>query len=323
MAQIEAPESCNLGTRTPCLFYKLIVASILQEKRLIPGKFINKYGDEICPIATLSVPSGLKWQVKLQKSNEKLWFQEGWQEFVDYHSVRAGFLMIFKYEGRSHFNVHIYDLTVSEINYSCGALGSLQQNHESQCLEPHKKDIDEIFGNDTSKERLCLGEKACDLGAELQSSHDISLQADDCELTNTSDNEPEQVGTQRAEGKCPDLKIAAEALTKRSRVVTTEDKERAVRAAQMHGTDNPFFRVIIRPSTVYKGFSLNIPVSFGRRYLSHWSSFITLQNSNGAKWAVRCVHNKYLSFSLWNQQSTFGLHAYKIKRLSGKANPEP
>lgn len=52
------------------------------------------------------------------------------------------------------------------------------------------------------------------------------------------------------------MKITSETFTRRWRAVTPEEKERAVRAADMFKSDNPFCKVILRPSYVYRGFLL-------------------------------------------------------------------
>ncbi|KAF9684237.1 hypothetical protein SADUNF_Sadunf04G0097000 [Salix dunnii] len=136
------PDGSDSPARKSCMFYKLMVASILNEKKLkIPKKFVNKYGDELSSIATLTVPCGGICLVELQKVNGKLWFHKGWHEFVECYSIRVGYFLVFLYEGKSNFNVHMYDLTVSEIKNPCNSISQLQESsHDNPCLSPHEKD---------------------------------------------------------------------------------------------------------------------------------------------------------------------------------------
>ncbi|XVE66902.1 hypothetical protein DITRI_Ditri08aG0117300 [Diplodiscus trichospermus] len=77
---------------------------------------------------------------------------------------------------------------------------------------------------------------------------------------------------------------------RRWRDVTTEEKQSAFLAAAMFKPDNPFCRIIMRPSYAYKGVLLHIPRCFARRYLNGVNGTITLQVSEGKKWPVCCIH---------------------------------
>ena len=105
-------------------------------------KVVNKYGNELSSIATLTVPCGRICLMELQKVN-KLWFHKGWHEFVECYSIGVGYFLVFMYEGKStsNFNVHMFDMTVSEIKNPCNTLVRLQEsNHEYPCLLLHEED---------------------------------------------------------------------------------------------------------------------------------------------------------------------------------------
>ena len=59
-------------------------------------------------VATLIAPYGGIWQVGLKKSDNNIWFCNGWQDFVEYHSICYGYFLVFKYEGISSFHVLIH-----------------------------------------------------------------------------------------------------------------------------------------------------------------------------------------------------------------------
>ncbi|XAR59496.1 hypothetical protein NMG60_11015351 [Bertholletia excelsa] len=83
----------------------------------IPDDFAKEYWTELFNYATLAVPSGQVWQVRVKKANKMLWLCEGWREFAEYHSIHCGFFLVFNYVGNSKFNVLIFDLSGCEIHY--------------------------------------------------------------------------------------------------------------------------------------------------------------------------------------------------------------
>ncbi|XP_056684700.1 B3 domain-containing transcription factor VRN1 [Spinacia oleracea] len=105
----------------------------------IPEKFVRKFRKELSTTSILKVPSGEAQKVAIVKEGNKLWFQNGWQEFVEYFSINYGFLILFKYEGNSNFSVHIFDPTACEISY---------QRHEPFPQELDDDDDDDDFDDD-------------------------------------------------------------------------------------------------------------------------------------------------------------------------------
>lgn len=90
----------------------------------MPKKFTRMYGQELSSKALLTVPNGGVWQVGLEKANGQIWFCDGWNKFIDYYSIKFGFLLLFKYEGdSSSFQVLIFDRSASEIQYPHGDHG--------------------------------------------------------------------------------------------------------------------------------------------------------------------------------------------------------
>ncbi|KAK3195659.1 hypothetical protein Dsin_026969 [Dipteronia sinensis] len=65
----------------------------------------------------ITVPNDRVWRVGLRKEEGKVWFCDGWHDFVEYHPIRAGHFLVFKYEKNSNFRVLIFDITGCEIQY--------------------------------------------------------------------------------------------------------------------------------------------------------------------------------------------------------------
>jgi len=84
---------------------------------MIPRKFVEKYGEGLSNAICLKTPNGAKWKLNLVESDGKIWFEKGWKEFAEYHSLAHGHLLLFKYQRSSHFLVHIFEKSALEINY--------------------------------------------------------------------------------------------------------------------------------------------------------------------------------------------------------------
>ncbi|TYI45493.1 hypothetical protein E1A91_D13G040500v1 [Gossypium mustelinum] len=246
------PTGPSLPHKKSCIFYKLMVASILHDKKLkIPNKFVKKFGHELSSIATLNVPSGRLWLVELRKENKRVWLD---------------------------------------------------------CDHDRKKRKNSTF--------LDQKNNVDDLRATVQSTRDKGIQFNGVELTSAADEGGLNFlnGTQKNTKEIkqeiePDIDeykslgkfIVKEELPamnsprsdhKKRRDAMAEGKQIALRAAAMFKPDNPFCRVILRPSYVYKGIFLHIPRCFALRYLNGVDGIVTLQVSEGKKWPVRCIYGQ-------------------------------
>ncbi|KAF8084372.1 hypothetical protein N665_0720s0007 [Sinapis alba] len=63
----------------------------------------------------------------------------------------------------------------------------------------------------------------------------------------------------------------------------------AITAAKTYEPTNPFFRVVLRPSYLYRGCIMHLPSGFAEKYLSGISSFIKIQLGE-RQWPVRCLY---------------------------------
>ncbi|XP_065857005.1 B3 domain-containing transcription factor VRN1-like [Euphorbia lathyris] len=119
--------NCTVDRPPLCHFFKIILASTIEERKLlvqhIPRKFVKEFGDELTDVADLIVPNGRVWKVGLSKERNNIWFDDGWQMFAEHHSICHGHLLVFAYTGFCSFNVFIFDTTASEIEYPCNNEG--------------------------------------------------------------------------------------------------------------------------------------------------------------------------------------------------------
>ncbi|KAM7267092.1 hypothetical protein ACFE04_009258 [Oxalis oulophora] len=103
-------------------FFKIILPSNINEKKLgLPPLFARSFSDEcsIVDVARLSVGDGHIWKVSLEKVEANKIFLHGsvWNDFVQHYSINVGQFLVFKYKGRSNFQISIFDTTACEIDY--------------------------------------------------------------------------------------------------------------------------------------------------------------------------------------------------------------
>ncbi|KAG4164759.1 hypothetical protein ERO13_A13G036700v2 [Gossypium hirsutum] len=224
------PMGPSLPHKKSCIFYKLMVASILHDKKLkIPNKFVKKFGHELSSIATLNVPSGRLWLVELRKENKR-------KNDVD------------------DLRVTVQSTRDKGIQFNGVELTSAADEGGLNFLNGTQKNTKEIKQEIEPDEYKSLGKSI--VKEELPAMN--SPRSDD----------------------------------KKRRDATAEGKQIALRAAAMFKPDNPFCRVILRPSYVYKGIFLHIPRCFALRYLNGVDGIVTLQVSEGKKWPVRCIYGQ-------------------------------
>ncbi|MCL7044839.1 hypothetical protein MKW94_007009 [Papaver nudicaule] len=101
-------------------FFKIINDYIIEDRRLeLPKKFVGIFGEELGKAGLIEDPMGKIWPVELWKAEGEIYFQSGWQAFMEYFSIGVAHFLIFRYEGDSHFHVSICDMTACEIDYPC------------------------------------------------------------------------------------------------------------------------------------------------------------------------------------------------------------
>ncbi|CAK8575779.1 unnamed protein product [Lathyrus sativus] len=344
----------------PCpSFHKLVLPSTLQAKQLrLPDDFVRKYGGDISPIVTLTVPDGSVWRVGLKKEDNKFWFLNGWHEFVQNYSVGVGYLLLFRYEGKSSFNVNIFCLATSEINYQSPAQSRNEGSLVAKCLKifEEMEDEDSIgILNSSSPTNLTPSpfqnknvSGAADKfmpgksrsppalqnlfnGSKLNSinwgesrntpsrssnsidSHltrDIGLQfnvvefkksTEEVKLRAATDEKVKKTATKKRKSDVQEPPSEHEdevemrnrfyeSASARKRTATAEEREKAINAAKAFEPSNPFCRVVLRPSYLYRGCIMYLPSCFAEKNLNGVSGIIKLQISDGRQWPVRCLY---------------------------------
>lgn len=84
----------------------------------LPLKFARRHGKNLPKVAYLEVPTAQVSKIHLVRDPQgRIWVAKGWEEFIKNYSIRHGHLLVFRYDGKSHFHVLIFDKTATEIEY--------------------------------------------------------------------------------------------------------------------------------------------------------------------------------------------------------------
>ncbi|KAK4413365.1 B3 domain-containing protein [Sesamum alatum] len=91
-------------------FYKIVLPDTNIAGVKIPLEFLKHMEEEESGgVATLTVSSGQKWQVKVCKRDNGVVFKDGWKRFCRENSVRVTDFLQFTYHGNLQFSVDIFD----------------------------------------------------------------------------------------------------------------------------------------------------------------------------------------------------------------------
>ncbi|KAK1296252.1 hypothetical protein QJS10_CPB15g01695 [Acorus calamus] len=96
------------NTRSP-RFLKVFLPGLTSQNLGIPPAFWKHTNRLSTGTASLQGPSGNIWPVNLITKEGHTFFENGWQEFVRDHSIKCGNVLVFRYDGDSHFKVQVFD----------------------------------------------------------------------------------------------------------------------------------------------------------------------------------------------------------------------
>ncbi|XP_055825052.1 B3 domain-containing transcription factor VRN1-like [Solanum dulcamara] len=140
-------ESCS-NSYSSASFYVIVEPSVIDDRQLrMPDRFVQEHGDELLDTVKLIVPTDDFWSVGVKKAGKTIWLHDGWQEFMEHYSVSCWYFLLFKYGQNSCFNVHIFDLAATEIDYQLRSHDNAKSRDVAQDLSHGKDKIVEIVAD--------------------------------------------------------------------------------------------------------------------------------------------------------------------------------
>ncbi|KAG6729400.1 hypothetical protein I3842_01G027500 [Carya illinoinensis] len=311
-------------------FFKIILADSLRHgKLMIPRRFVRKHGEGLSNLAFLNLPNGAEWKLELTRCDGEIWLQKGWQEFLEYYSVKPGHFLVFRYEGNSRFHVLIFDMSATEIDYPThssqvkgGNFGEkLQVSPKEESENDSSVEILDSFRT-YSKRREKLPRdprpqkmKRTNPSAKTEKISNLPkwVPHSTPNRTQSTEEKPKKLkalgnlhptkqefegveGISTKEVGCP----KSEVLT-RTRPLTLIEKARALKKASGFKCENPYF--------------MNVPLKFAKTYLDMTLGDVVLRASDGRNWFVKYSAGKFLcwkEFSLDNNLKVGDVCAFEL-----------
>ncbi|XP_019172930.1 PREDICTED: B3 domain-containing transcription factor VRN1-like [Ipomoea nil] len=244
-------------------FFARVRQSVIDQKRLrIPGELIQKYKDELSDVVKFCLPSGGEWGVNFKKNKKMAWFDDGFESFMEDNSIGINYLLLFKYTKNSRFNVHIFDLSATEIDYPCNSHGA-------------QKRCDPVKG-------IPGGGGYCSTGDD---GIDQSIFGSGMKRQRTTSPEGQRIYHSN-ESKVRKLK-------ERSVILDGSDdanKHNIPKREKIEGNvvlQNPHFAVRLTECDVL-GINMYVAADFARSLLPGKPRSIYLEDENGKRWIVKC-----------------------------------
>ncbi|XP_039688815.1 putative B3 domain-containing protein Os03g0621600 isoform X2 [Medicago truncatula] len=89
--------------------FTLLVHTNFERHLALPKTFSDNLNKKLPENVTLKGPSGVTWNIRLTTRDGFVYFVDGWQQFMNDHSLKANDFLVCKYNGESHFEVLIFD----------------------------------------------------------------------------------------------------------------------------------------------------------------------------------------------------------------------
>ncbi|KAF5187979.1 B3 domain-containing protein [Thalictrum thalictroides] len=227
------------------------------DRRLrIPQAFLQCIAKKSSEMVILEGPSGSCWCVRLKRTIDGMYLEDGWGKFARAHSLREGEFLVFRYDGNTKFTVQIFDSSTLEKE---DAFKVANSKEEIIC--------------DRGKKRLMPQE-------EKQKHHTESWGKSKWPCN----------PTQSAKRHREDRLLEQKKPHQSRRSNTHKDgnilvKHEPIQASRTTNLEHPFFEVVIRPSYIH---ILPIPIRFSRRYFTKEVETVTIMVPDGRTRHIRC-----------------------------------
>ncbi|XP_019152839.1 PREDICTED: B3 domain-containing protein REM16-like [Ipomoea nil] len=294
-----------------------ILSESFNQLLAVPQKFVNKMREKLESSVALIGPSGAIWNVGLTALGEELYFDHGWKEFVEEHSLQKNDMLLFEYNGGSQFKVKIFDL-------------------QSQCEKESSYFIRKCGRGDgvykiESNPALALALTSAP--APTPTSDDETSSESSVQFLGSTKWAPPLDKITQKQASPPPMRKTSEGskdTTSRSqlksnrRAVTEEEKGKAKQMASA-AVSPTGFTVIMAPGNVYRRFEMAIPGDWAKTNLPEIKRNFDLRLSfKGKTWTVRCYQRLkfgrrtilagkgYRSFVLENQIEEFDVCVFEM-----------
>jgi len=110
----------------------------------LPKTFSDNLKKKLPENVTLKGPSGVVWNIGLTTRDDTVYFVDGWKRFIKDHSLKQNDFLVFKYNGKSLFEVLIFDgdsFCEKAASYFVGKCGNAQTEQGGRKAKDTNKSV--------------------------------------------------------------------------------------------------------------------------------------------------------------------------------------
>ncbi|XVF59526.1 hypothetical protein PTKIN_Ptkin07bG0283100 [Pterospermum kingtungense] len=286
-------------------FLKMMVGDFRHHLR-IPRKFMSNFRENLSGSINLRGPSGFMWTVEVVRIFDDVVLLNGWEIFVEEHSLVADDVLVFRFDGNSTFNVVIFDKSGCEREGSYFVKKHTNVCSTGRCVlqkedDQEVMDLDKIHENHMKKEKINKGRgrgrpssKAVEekinkgrrrgrpsskapqggksgregievLTDESDEASEFAMEASE-DSGNESDSASLECELERKEDDPGEMQRPVDLqgtyhlyFISNRREITEEEKQRPCKLARQYSSKRPSFSIVMKPSHVYRAFTVTIP----------------------------------------------------------------
>ncbi|KAI0500702.1 hypothetical protein KFK09_018918 [Dendrobium nobile] len=253
-------------------------ADELSEKMAFPLQLASsRETAKLAELIYLKGPSGNQWEVKLSRKGDRLYFEDGWKEFVKDHHVMEDDYLVFKYCGKSCFTILFFDKNGCE-SPSSYFVKKGRVSASTKLFQAKQK-----YMSKSSEVNECSTTKVGDFYGEQFSSDDDTFSGG-FYSSGTSHSKRE---------------ILPEKSKKKMKKNSSQAEARALNLAKSISKRNPCFLEVLTTSSIRTKFILVIPEDFVMDFKLFNPQIIILQNLRKKEWLVEYTRLGLSWILLW------------------------
>ncbi|XP_026434992.1 B3 domain-containing transcription factor VRN1-like isoform X2 [Papaver somniferum] len=256
-------------------FCQIVHNHLVQNEQIrIPQRFIREYGDDLSNHAVLTVSGGKEWFVEMKRDSNSddggVYFKNGLKEFYKSYSITPGTFLVFKYEGNSHFDVVIFQMSGTEIDYSSFNNNNNNNNH----MEETSSQTDDTINAEDD--------------VDDKDDYYVEASAD-------ANDDNDESGDDSDDEECGQIRVGLTREKNRSitaRGLETHDRAIGIKRGFKSSKQYPFFAIGLQPSYVDHKY-LPIPSDFeGKEELGKLETIrLDVVEEYGRSWIVHVFTN--------------------------------
>ncbi|MCL7024965.1 hypothetical protein MKW94_024658 [Papaver nudicaule] len=239
-------------------FFKILIEEEYETRMLIPKAFYHRISIESqsCERAVVQGPSGEYWVIKVNKSEDGIFLENGWEVFVRENGLQMFDFLVIRYDGSMQFSVKVFNM---------------KGVPREECFAP-------VRSSPLGEKRIrCGNSSGCQpvgmssISLRLRERHFVEQQQHDTYESDDDKSFEDELDEDHGEDEIP-KKTLDMSSSRKTPAISNNRKRYVARADEIErgfasSSNYPFFRIILHHSYLNKK-SLAIPEAARRSYFT-------------------------------------------------------